>query len=64
MNNFDWKKNIKNYVKGGLIITAAAIASTLKTTGVKPPKTSLESMDIMKLTSAIFEGVLAKSYTV
>ena len=64
MSSFDWKKNVEDSVKDGLIITAAAteIFFTLKTAGVKPPKASLDAMDIMKLTGGICGGVLVKDY--
>ena len=53
-------------MKDGLIITIAVtgIFFALKAAGVKPPKTSLDAMDIMKLTGGIFGGVLVKGYGV
>ena len=66
MSRFDWKKNIEDSINDGLIITATTteIFFTLKVANVKPPKASLDSMDIMKLASGICEGVLVKDYAV
>ena len=66
MSNFDWKKNIEDSIKDGLIISAATtgIFFTLKAANVKPPKASLDAMDIIKLTGGICGGVLAKDYAV
>ena len=66
MGSFDWKKNIEYSIKDGLIrtITTAAIFYTLKATHVKPPKASLDAMDIMKLAGRIVGGVLVKDYAV
>ena len=66
MANFDWKKNIENSLKDGLIITipAAGIIYRLKVANVKPPKVSLDAMDILKLASGICRGVLVKDYAV
>ena len=49
------KKNIEGSIKDGLIITATTtgILFALKAANVKPPKASLDSMDIMKLASGI-----------
>ena len=63
MNRFDWwKKNIEDSIKDGLIMTTAAtgIFFTLKVANVKPPKASLDAMDIMKLAGIICGGVLVK----
>ena len=51
MSSFDWRKNIEDYIKDGLIITATTttIFFALKAANVKPPKSSLDVMDIMKL---------------
>ena len=51
MSSFDWRKNIEDYIKDGLIITATTtiIFFALKAANVKPPKASLDVMDIMKL---------------
>ena len=54
MSSFDGMKNVQDSIKDGLIITAAAtgIFFALTAAGVKPPKESLDAMDIMKLTDA------------
>ena len=66
MANFDWKKNIEDSLKDRLIITimAAGIFYGLKATNVKPPKASLDALDILKLTGGICGGVLVKDYPV
>ena len=66
MASFDWKKNIEDSVKDGLIITigAAGIFYGLKAANVKPPKASLDAMDILKLAGRICGGVLVKDYAV
>ena len=66
MSSFNWRKNIKNSLKDGLIITigAAGIFYGLKAVNVKPPKASLDAMDLLKLTGGICEGVLVKDYAV
>ena len=66
MSSFDWKKNVEDSVKDGLIITAATTRKffALKAAGVKLPKASLDAMDIMKLTDGICGGVLVKYYAV
>ena len=66
MTSFDWKKNIENSVKDGLIktITTTGIFYTLKEASVKPPKASLDAMDIMKIAGGIAGGVLVKDYAV
>ena len=66
MNSFNWRKNIEDSLKDGLIITigAARIFFGLKAANVKPPKASLDAMDILKLTSGICGGVLMKGYAV
>ena len=66
MVSFNWKKNIEDSLKDGLIITATTtgIFFALKTANVKPPKASLDAMDIMKLASGIWGGVLVKDYAV
>ena len=66
MGSFDWKKNIEYSIKDGLIrtITTAGIFYTLKAIHVKPPKASLDAMDIMKLAGGIVGGVLVKDYAV
>ena len=66
MSSFDWKKNMEDSIKDGLIITAAAtgIFFALKAASVKPPEATLDAMDIMKLTGEICGGVLVKDYVV
>ena len=66
MSRFDWKKNAEDSIKDGLIITATmtGIFYILKAANVKPPKTSLDAMDIMKLAGGIVGGVLVKNYSV
>ena len=66
MSSFDWKKNVEDSIKNGLIITAAATGMffALKAANVKPPKASLDAMDIMKLAGGICGGVLVQDYAV
>ena len=66
MASFNWKKNIEDSIKDGLIITATTtgIFFALKAANVKPQKESLDVMDIMKLTAGICGGVLVKDYAV
>ena len=66
MSSFDWKKNVEDSIKDGIIITVATtgIFFALKTANVKPPKSSLDAMDIMKLASGICGNVLVKDYAV
>ena len=66
MSSFDWKKNIENSIKDGLIITiiTTGISFALKTAKVKPPKASLDAMDIMKHAGGIVGGVLVMDYGV
>ena len=66
MASFDWKKNIENSIKDELIITATTtgIFYVLKAANVKPPKASLDTMDIMKLAGGIVGDVLVKDYAV
>ena len=66
MSSFDWRKNIEDSLKDGLIITigAAGIFYGLKAANVKPPKASLDVMDMLKLASGICGGVLVKDYPV
>ena len=51
MSSFDWKENIEDSIKDGLIITitTTGIFYALKAVNVKPLKASLYPMDIMKL---------------
>ena len=66
MSSFDWRKNIEDSLKDGLIITisAAGIFYALKAANVKPPNASLDAMDLLKLTDGICGGVLVKDYVV
>ena len=66
MSSFDWKKNIEDSIKDGMIMTAATteIFSTLKAESVKPRKASLDAMDDIKLAGEIGGGVLLKDYAV
>ena len=66
MSSFDWKKNIKDSIKDGLIITitTTGIFYTLNASNVKPPKASLDAMDIMKLARGKVGGVAVKDYAV
>ena len=60
------EKNVEDSVKDGLIITATTtgIFSVLKEANVKPPKVSLDAMDIMKFAGGIVGGVFVKDYAV
>ena len=64
MISFDWKKNIEDSVKDGLIITITMTGMfyALKAVNLKPPKASLDAMDIMKFAGGIVGGVLVKDY--
>ena len=67
MTSFDWKKNTEDSIKDGLIIiaTTTGIFYALKVANVKPPKASLDAMDIMKLAGVICGGVVfVKDYAV
>ena len=66
MSSFDNKKNIEDFVKDGLIITitTTGIFYALKAANVKPPKASLDTMDMIKLAGGIVGGVLVKDYAV
>ena len=66
MSSFDWKKNIEDSIKDGIIITATTtgIFFTVKAANVKLPKASRDAMDIMKLAGRICGGVLVKDYAV
>ena len=66
MASFDWKKNIEDSIKDGLIITATTtwIFYVLKARNVKPPKASLDAMDNMKPAGGIVSGVFVKDYAV
>ena len=60
------KKNVEDSIKDGLIITATTngIFYVLKAANVKPPKVSLDAMDVMKLAGGIVGGVLVKDNAV
>ena len=60
------KKTIEDSIKDGLMInvTTPGIFFALKAANVKPPKASLDAMDIMKLAGGICGGVLGKDYVV
>ena len=64
MSSFDWKKNIEDIIKYGVIITTGAtgIFFRLKAAGVKLP--SLDAIFIIKLTGGICGGVLVKDYAI
>ena len=66
MRSFDWKKNIVDSIKDGIIITATTteILFALKVTNVKLPKASLDTIDIINLAGEICRGVLVKDYAV
>ena len=66
MVNFNWEKNVEDSLKDGLIITigTAGIFYGLRAVNVKPPKASLDAMDILKLAGGICRGVLVKDYAV
>ena len=66
MASFDWKKNIEDSIKDGLVITIelAGIFYGLKAANIKPPKASLDAMDLLKLTDGICGGMLVKDYAV
>ena len=51
MSSFNWKKNIEDSLKDGLIITirAAGIFYGLQAANVKPLKASLDAMVILNL---------------
>ena len=54
------EKNVEDSIKDGLII----ILYVLKAANVKPPKSSLDAINIMKLAGGIVGGVLVKDYAV
>ena len=60
------EKNIEDSIKDGLIITitTTGIFYVLKEANVKPPKASLDAMDIMKLAGGIVGGIFVKDYAV
>ena len=64
MINFDWKKNIEDTLRDGLIIAieTTGIFFGLKAANVKPPKTFLDAMDTMELAGGPCGRVLVKDY--
>ena len=68
MASFNWKKNIEDSLKDGVIITTGAIGMFFGQKAlnvIKPPKTSeLDAMDIMTLAGGICGGVFMKDYAV
>ena len=66
MVSFDWEKYIEDSIKDRLIITATAmgIFYVLKAAGMRPPKVSLDAMDIVRLAGGIVGSVLVKDYAV
>ena len=55
MSSFDWKKNIKDSINDGIIITATTTEIFFEI-NVKLPKASLDAMNIMKFAGGICEG--------
>ena len=68
MSSFNWRKNIEDSLKDGIIITigATGIFFGLKALNfVKPRKTSkLNALDIMTVPSGICGGIFIKDYAV
>ena len=66
MCSSDWRKNIEDSIKDGLVITATTngIFFALKAGNVKPPKTFADDMDIMKLAGGTCGLVLVKDFAV
>ena len=60
------EKNVEDSMKDELIITATTngMFYILRVANVKPPKASLDAMDVMKLAGGIVGDVLAKYYAV
>ena len=60
------EKNIEDSIKDGLIITVTTtgIFYVIKADNIKPPKASLNAMDIMKLAGGTVGVVLVKDYAV
>ena len=60
------EKNVEDSIKDGIVISATTtgIFFALKAANIKPPKASLDAMDIMKLAGEICEGVLLKDFAV
>ena len=59
-------KTVEDSIKYSLIITptTTGIFFALKATNVKPPKASLDAIDIMKLPAGVCGGVLLKDHAV
>ena len=57
---------MEDSIKDGLIITATTtgIFFPLKAANVRPPKVTLDAMDIIKLADEICGGVLVNDYAV
>ena len=66
MNSFDQKKNVEDSIKDELITTAAntVIFFAITTENVKPPQTSLDDMDNIKLAGGICGRMLVKDYAI
>ena len=66
MSSYDWKKDIKDSVKDRIFITTTTsrIVFALKAASSKPPKASLDAIDIMKPGGGICGGKLVKDYAV
>ena len=66
MARFDWKKIIEDSIKDGFIITitTTGIFYGLKAANIKPPKASMDAIDIMKLAGRIVDDVLVKDHAV
>ena len=66
MSSFDWKKNVEDSIKDGLIITTTTIGIlyVLKVPNIKSLKAFLDAMHIMKLAGGIVGGVRVKDYAV
>ena len=60
------EKSIEDSIRDGLTITIGATGMFfgLKAAKVKPPKASIDAMDILKLAGGICGGVLVKDYAV
>ena len=60
MSSFDWKKNVEDSIKDGLIITATTtvIFYALKVANLKPLNASMDTINVMKLAGGICEGGL------
>ena len=61
MASFDWRKNIEDSLKDGLIITIGAAGIFF---GLKAANVSMDAMDILKLTGGTCGGILMKDYAV